>query len=117
MLSIAVARCRPINGSIELIVQAATKDAVGEMGVRGDLPTDQTAGRWCSNESDTRGRSDACGVKVAKVHVEALYFPSPTGNCQYPLRAVAHHPAGINLRMTEGLGKRELTGDAGANRK
>src|SRR4029077_6790252 len=97
-----------VNRSVELIVQPGAKDAVGEMGVRGNLP----AGH--GNTNRCRGtRSDACGVERAKVHVKALYFPGPvTWNrnqvaWQVPLRAPAHHPTGINLRMTDGLGKRE----------
>jgi len=83
---------------VELIVQPGAKDAVRETGVRGDLPP---------------GRRDTRGVERAKVHVKALYFPSPvTWNpvtWQVPLRAVAHHPTGINLRMTDGIGNRERT--------
>ena len=93
-----------ISRSIELIVQPAAKDAIGEMAVRGDLRAGPKI--WIGVYKGVT-RSDACGVERAKVHVETFYFPSPTGNCQHSLRAVAHHPTGINLRMTEGLGIRE----------
>src|SRR5262249_6326968 len=69
------------------------------MGVRSDLPP-----------AHNQGRHDLVGiVERAKVHPETLYFPSPTGNCQPALRAVAHHPTGVNVRMTEGRGSREIT--------
>ena len=106
MLSVAAARCRRINRSIELIVQPATKDAVGEMSVRYDLPPGYSV-----NLAHPRRRAeDVCIVERAKVHPKALYFPSPvtcTPEIYPPLRTVAHHPTGINLRMTEGLGNRE----------
>src|SRR5690242_5788990 len=47
------------------------------------------------------------GVEVAKVHVQPLDSPCPvmcTPEIYYSLRAVAHHPTGIDLRVTEGLG-------------
>jgi len=85
------------------------------MAVRSDLPPTQKT--WCAAlvglaEERRAGatRSDACGVERAKVHPKALDFPSPvtcTPETYHPLRAVAHHPTGINLRMTEGLSLRE----------
>jgi len=99
--------------SVELIVQPGAKDAIGEMGVRGELPSGQ-GGKTHRRHRPRGARSDACGVKRTKVHVKALYFPGPvTWNpvtWQVPLRAVAHHPTGINLRMTEGLAIRERNG-------
>jgi hypothetical protein len=92
-----------------------SKDAVGEMGVRGDLSPARLTKCWASaNKTDVRAtRSDACSVEVAKVHVETFYFPSPvtrTPEIYHPLRAVAQHPTGINMRLTEGLGNREVVG-------
>src|SRR5262249_14166615 len=93
------------------IVQPGAKDAVGEMGVGGGLPPgqrttdDHTGAETSSIGRNTRG--DACGVEVTEVHVETFYFPSPvtrTPEIYHPLRAVAQHPTGINMRLTEGLG-------------
>src|SRR5262249_7563488 len=91
--------------SVEFIVQPAAQDAVGEMGVRGDFSSGHRMG---NNRTCEDTRSDACGIERAKVHPKALYFPSPTGSCQLTLRAVADHPTGIDLRMTERLGNREF---------
>jgi hypothetical protein len=46
---------------------------------------------------------------VAKVHVESFYFPGPvtrTPEIYHSFRAVAQHPTGVNVRLTEGLGDR-----------
>jgi hypothetical protein len=91
---------------VELIVQPDAKDAVGEVGRARDADQTSETGR-------SRTGIDASSVDRAKVHVKALYFPSPSGSYQLALRAVAHHPTGINLRMGEGLGKREAGGDGG----
>src|SRR6516162_10117116 len=83
--------------SVELIVQPAAKDPVGEMGVRVDLSAARIVARyffiWI--------------VEVAKVHVKGLYFPCPTGSCQPTLRTVAQRPPGVDVGMTEGMSDRE----------
>jgi hypothetical protein len=109
MLSI-VARYRRINRSVELIVQPGAKDAVGEMGVHGGWPRGRKAGGDAAPTEKTGRAARTCSVERAEIHVEALYFPSPvmrTPEVYYPLCAVAQHPTGINMRLTEGLGKRE----------
>src|SRR5262249_25396419 len=78
----AGAFARAVIRSVEPIVQPAAKDAVGEMAVRGDLSSAQMGPRI--GLTDARDTRSACGVERAKVHPKALYFPSPTGNCQYP---------------------------------
>jgi hypothetical protein len=69
--------------SVELIVQPGAKDAVGEMGVRGDRPGSHTGGE---PHSTSDGATRTCRVERAKVHVKALYFPSPVTITQPPLR-------------------------------
>jgi len=63
---------------VELIIQPDAKDGVGEMGVRGDLSSEEVAAPRlkCTDARDTRR---ACGVEVAEVHVKALHFDGPTG--------------------------------------
>src|SRR5690348_5684684 len=76
------------------------------MGVRGELSPARDFTR--GNKSE---RSGACRVEVAEVHVEGLDLPRPvtrTPEIYYPFRAVAQHPTGINMRLTEGLGSGEL---------
>ena len=63
---------------MELIVQPAAKDAVGEMGVRVDWPRSRSEEGPRNNTTDRATRSG--GVEVAEVHVKALYFVGPTGN-------------------------------------
>ena len=104
MLSIAAARCRRINRSIELIVQPAAKDAIGEMGVRSGSRSYSDSFR---PKNSIERATLTCGVEVTKVHVETFYFPSPVTRAPeiyHSLRAVADRPTDINLRMTEGLG-------------
>src|SRR5215472_9004361 len=103
--------------SIELIVQPGAKYAVGEMGVGGEWPSGQSEvgdkaadrrARPC-HKSTTGRATRTCGVEMAKVHVQTFYFPSPvtgTPEIYHPLRAVAHYPTGVNVRLTEGLGDR-----------
>src|SRR5215469_5543177 len=87
-----------------MIVQPAAKDAVGEMGVREDLPR---AGHDKRSTWIRDSRNDAPGVERAKVHVKALYFPTPVTVTQPAFRTVAHRPTHINGVMTEALGNRE----------
>jgi hypothetical protein len=91
--------------SVELIVQPDAKDPVGEMGLSGGLARGHGTRR--AGPRRTCARNDAGGVELAKVHVKAFYFPSPvacTPEIYHPLRTEAQHSAGINLRITEGLG-------------
>jgi hypothetical protein len=108
-----VTKVRPLREIrlVELIVQPAAKDPVGEMGVRGK-PCGQPDGFRVGPNNETLSAARACGVEMAKVHVETFYFPSPVTRhkWQVPLRTVAQHPTGINLRMTEGIGNREGIG-------
>ena len=83
--------------SVELIVQPAAKDPVGEMGVRVDLSAARIVARYLF----------IWIVEVAKVHVKGLYFPCPTGSCQPTLRTVAQRPPGVDVGMTEGMSDRE----------
>src|SRR5215469_5828609 len=74
--------------SVELIVQPGTKDAVGEMGVRGNWPCGRSRGFPATTKTGKATRT--CGIERAKVHVKALDFPSPVARhkWQVPLRAV-----------------------------
>lgn len=93
---------------LETKVQPAANNAIGEMGVRGELSPGRRKhirrntgpvrhGGICS------ARGDATGVEVAKVHVETFYFPSPVARheWQMALRAVAHDPTERRLRRLE----------------
>ena len=78
------------------------------MAVGADWPRGRTGerDRARDNAGSCRG-ARSCGVEVAKIHIQALDFPSPvtcTPEIDHSLRAVAHHPTGIDLGVTEGLG-------------
>src|SRR5262249_61833370 len=81
------------------------------MGVAGDLPSAHGAGGGVKRGGDRAGatRRAAYSVEVAEVHVESFYFPSPVTRhkWQVPLVAVAQHPTGVNVRLTEVLDRRE----------
>src|SRR5690348_12884435 len=73
------------------------------MTVRGDWPRSRSE-RATANNMRGRG-TETCSVERAKVHVKALYFPSPvpcTPEIYHPFRTVAYHPTSINGIMTEG---------------
>src|SRR6516225_1979667 len=95
-----------VIGSVELIAQPAAKDPVGEMGVRGDLP---------STRSNRRAGGEICIVKVAKVHVIRLNSPSPVSQSQPALRAVAQRPTGVDVGMTDRVANRERSAQSVAD--
>jgi hypothetical protein len=98
MLSVAAARCRRINRSIELIVQPAAKDPVGEMAVGGEPSSHGAVGAVPHRHRAGTTRRAACGVKVAE------WFKAPVLKFAFPCFVQSSPiPHDVSLSAMEGL--------------